>query len=124
MAVFCVYAPTQASSEDDSGAAALDFYTMLGKAIDDLPVLYGGNYCICGDFNARVGTSSLEEEDALIRNIRGDYIKSPEVNSNGDSLLELCMDKDVRIAKTEFRRDSHGLKHRRQLVSRVARVAS
>ena len=43
MAVFCVYAPTQASSEDDSGAATLEFYTMLGKAIDDLPVLYGRN---------------------------------------------------------------------------------
>ena len=43
MAVFCVYAPTQASSEDDSGAAILEFYTMLRKSMDDLPALYGRN---------------------------------------------------------------------------------
>ena len=96
MAVFCLYAPTQASSENDSGAATLEFYTRLGKAIDDLPVLYGRNYCVCGDFNARVGTSSLEEEDPIIRNIRGNCIQSQEVNSNGECLLELCMDKGVR----------------------------
>ena len=52
-AIFCVYAPTQASSEEDSGAA-------IRKAIDDLSELYGRNYCVCGGFNARVGTSSLE----------------------------------------------------------------
>ena len=74
MAIFCVYAPTQASSENDSGAATLEFYTMLGQAIDDLPVRYGKNYCVCGDFNARVGTSSLEEEDPIIRTIRGNCI--------------------------------------------------
>jgi len=44
---YFVYAPTQASSEDASGAGTLEFYTMLRKAIDDLPVLYNITYdCI------------------------------------------------------------------------------
>ena len=46
--------------------------------------VWGVNDCACGDFNARVGTSTLDEHNAIFWNIRRDILQSQDVNSNSE----------------------------------------
>ena len=96
MAIFSVYAPTQARADEDPQLTE-DFYRRLTDAIKALPSRYAENNYILGDFNARVG-NDLEGWSTA----RGDKLKMKEWNGNGVELLSFCQQHSLMIANSFF----------------------
>ena len=96
MAIFSVYAPTQARADEDPQLTE-DFYRRLIAAIKALPSFYAENFYILGDFNARVGID-LEGWST----VRGDKLEKKEWNKNGVELLLFCQQLSLMIANSFF----------------------
>ena len=90
-----VYAPTMMYSDEFKSR----FYEELDSLIKSVP--RQDKLILLGDFNARVGTDFQTWKGVLGRNGVG------KCNSNGQLLLETCMEHDLVITNTLFRLSHH-----------------
>ena len=93
--VISVYAPTMKHSDEFKSR----FYEELDSLIKSVP--RQDKLILLGDLNARVGTDFQTWKGVLGRNGVG------KCNSNGQLLLETCMEHDLVITNTLFRLSHH-----------------
>ena len=89
--IVSVYAPTDCSADDLKDAFYRDLHNLLQKARQSDVVV------ICGDFNAQVGRLGPSE-----KHLGGPYGIHSARTDNGDRLLQLCADRRLYLASTNF----------------------
>ena len=87
-----VYAPTECTATSDKDA----FYTNLLDHLDQ--VKRHNIHLVLGDFNARVGLDSHSSRPVVV----GPHCFYDTTNDNGERLVNLCEEHNMRIAQTKF----------------------
>ena len=92
LSITVVYAPTECGPS----TAKDDFYASLAEHLEQLK-RHDINLVV-GDFNARIGTDSHHTHPEVV----GRYCYRDQTNDNGERLVNLCVEHNLRPAQSRF----------------------
>ena len=92
LSITVIYAPTESSSP----SAKEDFYTSLTDHLDQ--VKRHNIHLILGDFNAKVGKDSHATHPVIV----GKHCFHDSTNDNGERLINVCQEFNLRLAQPRF----------------------
>lgn len=91
-----IYAPTSASSEEESE----EFYQLLSETLKQNEVKRKDTLLVMGDFNGRIGKRKPGEEEILGRYYYG------KQNRRGQRIVDFCLEMNSRIINTCFKKQA------------------